>query len=507
MDDSQCQEAPFGKLRNLLWPIYRHELKKLLPMFFIFFLITFNYNILRTMKDTLVVTTNNSGAAVIPFIKLWFMFPGSIVMTLIYTRLNNRFSRETVFYLMVGGFLAFFVLFALLLYPNADQLHFDGLALLLQGVLPVGFGGLISALKNWTFTSFYVMAELWGNIILFVLMWGFTNQVTRITEAKRFYAIFGVGINASGILAGWLSGIISMREGSWENAMDELILLVIGTGLAIVVLFRWLHVAVIKKEFVNGVATTSVRTEKKQKISLREGLSFFTKSRYLLYLAVIVIAYNIVINLVEVVWKQQVRDLYPNKSDFNGYMSNITFVMGVIATFTSLFISGASIRKLGWAFTAMLTPFILFATSVAFFGALYFRYAHPEFLHALTGVGPLSFVVFLGSLQNVLSRAAKYTVFDATKEMAYVPLSDSVKTQGKAVIDGIASRLGKSGGSAIYQLLLLSFSSLTASIPYVAGFLFTAIALWMGATRLLTQEYRTYTRDEEFEGGIARAEA
>jgi AAA family ATP:ADP antiporter len=42
----------------------------------------------------------------------------------------------------------------------------------------VRFAGPISILRNWTFCLFYVMAELWGSVVVSLLFWGFANQVT-----------------------------------------------------------------------------------------------------------------------------------------------------------------------------------------------------------------------------------------------------------------------------------------------------------------------------------------
>ena len=41
------------------------------------------------------------------------------------------------------------------------------------------FGGPIAILRNWTFCLFYVMAELWGSVVVSLLFWGFANQVTK----------------------------------------------------------------------------------------------------------------------------------------------------------------------------------------------------------------------------------------------------------------------------------------------------------------------------------------
>ena len=39
--------------------------------------------------------------------------------------------------------------------------------------------GPVSIIRNWTYCLFYVMAELWGSVVVSVLFWGFANQVNR----------------------------------------------------------------------------------------------------------------------------------------------------------------------------------------------------------------------------------------------------------------------------------------------------------------------------------------
>jgi ATP/ADP translocase len=46
----------------------------------------------------------------------------------------------------------------------------------------------------------------------------------------------------------------------------------------------------------------------------------------------------------------------------------------------------------------------------------------------------LATAVYIGMVQNILSKATKYAVFDPTKEMAYIPLDRASKVKGKAAI-------------------------------------------------------------------------
>tara|TARA_R110002110_G_scaffold383245_4_gene594689 strand:+ start:53311 stop:54912 length:1602 start_codon:yes stop_codon:yes gene_type:complete len=495
----------FGRIRNLLWPIHRYELKKFLPFLMMFFLVSFGYSVLRTMKDTLVVTAQGASAEVIPFIKVWAMFPGAILMTFIYTWLSNRYSGARVFYTLMTMFLVYFLVFVLFLYPNHEILHNHGFANFLEMVLPAGCRGLVSMVRNWTFTLFYVMSELWSNIILTMLFWGFVNQVTRIDEAKRFYGLFGLGANLSAIISGQVSVYLSRKSydpslpfgnSSWEQSLILLLSLVLITGFASMCLYYWINKNVLSDPKFYCEKSKAQEKAMRGKLSLRDSFKHLFQSKYLIYIAVIVVGYNIVINLVEVLWKDQVRMLYPNPSAYNCYINQVSTWVGIIATISALLVSTNAIRRFGWTFTALLTPLILLLTSVAFFGVLLSKGYLDSSGTLLFGMTPLALAVFVGSFQNVLSRGAKYTVFDATKEIAFVPLSAECKVKGKAAIDGVFNRMGKSGGSIIHQTLLIFLTSFAVTAPYIAGILLMIIGGWMSAVRLLGKEFNELTHGE-----------
>lgn len=471
-------------------------------MLLIFFFVSFDYNVLRTMKDTLVMYAPASGAEVIPFLKVWAMFPGTLLMTFLFTRLSNRYSRQTVTYIIMGIFLSYFVLFICVMYPFRDSLEPSSLATWLQNVLPISFKWPILMFRNWIFTSFYVMSELWSNIVFFVLFWGFANQITRISEAKRFYGILGVGANLSGVLAGQVSVYLSKLNYNpdlgfgttqWEQSMLFLVLLVVAAGAIILFLFNWMYRKVLNNPIYYDPAEAIAEGRIQGKLSIREAFKYLFSSRYLICIAIIVISYNVVINLVEVIWKFEVKELYQSQSDYNVYMNQVSTIIAIIATLSALFVSGNAIRKFGWTFTAMMTPAILMLSSIAFFSFFFLKEFVPDASMFLLGFSPLIMVVFAGSAQNVMCRSAKYSLFDATKEMAFVPLSSECKLKGKAAIDGVCSRLGKTGGSLIHQALLLSLASFTYSAPYVAALLFAIITLWMVAVRVMGVQFSALT--------------
>ncbi len=491
--------SSFSPLRAFFWPLHRFEMKRFLPLLGIAFFIGFNYNILRAIKDTLLVTAEFSGAEVLPFIKVWGMVPAALFITLIYNRLNNRLARDRVFYAMIGLFLAFFAVFTFILYPLRDYLHPHESANFLQSMLPQGFKGLIAIFRYWTYSSFYIMSDLWSSAILSMLFWGFANEITPISDAKRFYSLIAIGLNiaaiASGTVSYWFSHgkfapEMATEEEAWGHSLLLLTWAVLLSGLIILSLYRYLSKQLSHSELV----------EKKEKaprvhMTIRENFAFLMRSKYLLSLAGVVLAYNLIINLVEVIWKDQVKQLFPNPTDFNSYMSQVTTATGIISLFASLFISGQMIRKFGWTRTALMTPLVLLVSSIAFF---FFFFGRNSYLAAITllGTSPLAIIVFLGSLQNVFCRSAKFTVFDATKEMAFIPLPAEARLKGKTVIDGVGSRIGKSGGSLIHQVLLLLFSTISASAPIVAGIIFAVIILWLFSVKTLGKGFNALTAQE-----------
>lgn len=490
--NSMQQPQSFGKIRNFLWPIYAHEHKKLFPMLTLFFLISFIYNTLKCMKTTLAVNIPGGGAEVIPFLKVLAVLPGAILVTYFYTKLANRLRREQVFYITLTCFISFFTFFLLFLHPHSEQLEFRSLANFLQGILPLGFKGLISMIRHWPSSLFYVMAELWSSVVLSMLFWGFANEITKVEEAKRFYAIFALGANFAPIFSGQIAQLLTVQEyhaflpfgrTAWDQTLALQLGVMLVLALVIVGLFRWVNVHILAPEQMACVTQTT-EAQPKIKLSLKECFAYLMKSKYIMYITILVVVYNIVYNLSDVLWTDQVRQRFPDANDFNAYTNKIVSITGIFATISGLVLSGNVIRRYGWTVTALITPMIWLITSICFFGGLLFEsnVVFSDMLYAMFQVPVSSFILMFGSAQICLGRAAKYTVFDETKEIAFIPLSKENQRKGKAVVDGIASRFGKSGGSAILIVLLIC-GQLSTLIPYIAGIYLFVISLWLIAVK------------------------
>ena len=351
--------------------------------------------------------------------------------------------------------------------------------------------------RNWTLTCFYIISELWGTVVLQVLVWGFANEITKISEASRFYSVMVIASNMAAFCAGQIAVALSCGEfdstlgfgtDAWEQTMTKILLLIVGCALASLLAFKWMDRYVLSNPiYLPKDNERCPKKPKSKKMSFRESLSCIVNSKRLLGIATIVISYNLVINLVEVIWKDRLRQLCPSTLDYNVYINNLTSAVGIISTIASIVMAGV-ITRVGWTKTALLTPCVLLITSVAFFSCLFGGDYLTPIVSTLLGTTPLALAVFLGSAQNCFSKAAKYSVFDATKEIAFIPLDREEKMKGKSAIDGVGSRLAKSGGSVIHQGLLLFLGTLLSSAPYIALIVVAVTAFWIIAVKALGKE-------------------
>jgi AAA family ATP:ADP antiporter len=398
-------------------------------------------------------------------------------------------------------FLIFFGLFALVLYPAKDYLHPNEFCDKLETLLPVGAYGLIAILRNWTYSLFYIMSELWGSVALSLLFWGFANDITKISESKRFYALFGLFANFSLIISGWLIQWASsvrqnLPEGSdpWQLSLYYLIGMVFVSGLVVMGVYWWINKNVLTDP--RFYDQSQVKKKKpKTKLSMKDSFNQLIRSKYLGCIAILVLSYGVAINLIEVTWKSQLKLQYPDPNAYSSFMGQFSQITGIVTIFMMLFVGGNVLRRFGWGVAAMITPVVLLVTGGVFFSMIVFS-EWASGVVSFLGTTPLMMAVIFGTAQNIMSKSSKYALFDPTKEMAYIPLDQEQKVKGKAAVDVVAARMGKSGGALVQQGLILWLGSLAAITPYVGIILFGIIACWIIAARSLNKQFIARTQNK-----------
>lgn len=503
MNETEKSKSFASKARDLLWPIYGSEHKIWLPMASMVGLILFNYTVARNMKDGLVITATGS-SEVLPFLKGAVVLPAALVFFFVYAKLSTLLNKRALFYTIIGGFLAFFVFFATVLYPLHPYLHPTESADQLQAWMPAGMKGLVDVYRVWTFSLFYTMSELWGAAVSALMFWQFANDVIRVKEAKRFYAHFYLLANVftalSGIVVNQLSQVRKgLPEGvdPWGVSINYLTAVMTLCGLLVLAIYFYLNKYIFNDAYLARIAAEKKEKPKKEKLKLStiDGIKHLIRSKYLGLIALLVICYGVTINLVEVSWKGQVGRQFTTGNEYTAFMGYLSTSTG-IATIIAIFIGSILVRKLGWRFAALATPVVLGATGIMF----YLCVLYPEIVSPIGlafSISPLFLGVLIGLAQNVLSKSIKYALFDPTKEMAYIPLDDESKMRGKAAIDVVANRFGKSGGGYIQIALFATVGPLSVITPHLAVIFTLFIAIWIVSVWSLSNKFEAACKKEE----------
>lgn len=413
----------------------------------------------------------------------------------------NVLSKKTLFYSTCIPFFAFFGLYDLLLYPNAGLLH-PSLASV-QAFLPGntvtgGMAVLAKIVANWTSALFYIMAEIYSSVSVGLLFWQFANDVVSVDQAKRFYPLFAQMSGLAPVLAGQFVVRYASKATTFGSSMHRLTSAVTFAGAMICYFYHAATRYVERTErspteeqttSSTAEATENEKPKKKKKPSMSMGDSakFLASSQYLRLIAALVLGYGLSINFTEIMWKSLVKKQYPNPLDYQRFMGNFSSAVG-LSTCIVIFFGVQVIRLLGWRVGAMATPITMAALSAPFFGCI---------LMGLDSPTRLSAAVLFGTIQSLLSKTAKYALFDPTTQMAYIPLDAESKVKGKAAIDVLGSRIGKSGGSLIQQGLVFLFGNIINAAPVVGMIFYSVLFGWIAAASKLSTLFLAQTEMEK----------
>lgn len=507
---SQVINQEFSGWRKLLWPIHSTEVKKFLPMGIMMFCILFIYTVLRDTKDAMLVNAPGAGAESLAFAKGIGVTISAIIFMVLYTKAANIFNRQGLFYATAVPFLVFFGVFPYIIYPHIDSFHMS-LATIneYQAAYPT-LTWIIPLVGNWTYTLFYILSELWGSAILSLLFWQFANSITPVKEARRFYGMFGFLGNFGLLLSGpaiiYISQSIhamGLSRGEATGLMlQQLMALVIVAGIILLSTFYWMNRYVLTDRRYYDPEAMGESKKKKAKLSMVESFKYILQSPYLGLIAMLVLAYGVSINLFEGVWKGQIKIAYPNEVEYNTVMGGLSTVTGGIAIVLML-VGSNLLRIFSWRTCALITPMVLISGILIFFGVIYYNNSMlPVGMKIVDAISQgvinrelIVYAVGLGLFVNAFGKAVKYSLFDPTKEMAYIPLDPELKVKGKAAVDVIGGRGGKSAGSYIQMGLLTLFqgSALYQLVPIIAPIAVGIVVLWILSVFGLSKRFQDLT--------------
>jgi ATP:ADP antiporter, AAA family len=475
----------------------KRGLGKLFLMSALMFCILCNQSVLRVLKDAIVVSRIN--AEVTDFIKLYCVLPCAASFVVLYNKMADSMPYTKVYYSIVSAFLCFFLLFAFVIYPNAAAWHTsaDLQASLIKNY--PSFKWYFLFLCNWSYTIFYIFAELWPDVAYVFMFWQLANRITETSEAKQFYPALAFFGNFSLVLIGFLVTRLSCPS-CWiyeffPGGANEITLVKICVSIvAIAGLLSMYLVHIISVRLIGDPNLYHLPPAQGQKMTMLESFRYVARSKYLWLIVICSTAFYCGMNLVEALWKAKIKQLYPTVEGYSRITSLCVIWTGVV-TMTMSIASKVLMEKMRLKSLLLIAPTIMSLSGMAFFFVSNLPPNSRLLPIGWVGLSALHLAVIAGAVQNVLAKGVKYSIWDTSKEMLYIPLDQTIKTKGKAAADLIGSKFGKSAGSLVRVGLLSYFhSSSYDSIAPVMTVMFVCVSLaWIWGSLSISKEYHKMT--------------
>jgi AAA family ATP:ADP antiporter len=247
----------------------------------------------------------------------------------------------------------------------------------------------------------------------------------------------------------------------------------------------------------NSTSDNKTAKKKKPKISLSyiESLKIIWNDRCLLSLSLMTFFYGLCLNVIEVQWKDSLK-LWSGANYTSNYSQFFLYSNIFSALITAL--TRNTLSRYGWKISALVTPVSILITGSLFYIFLMINNIGGGYFANLI-ISPLLISVMVGGLQNMISKATKYTLFDSTRELAYKTLPRENQSIGKSIIDVVIGRSSKASGSAV-QYSLMNYMvpfiigsnvpvSLRAIVPYSFVIVLIGCITWISATLYLAHQY------------------
>ncbi len=128
---------------------------------------------------------------------------------------------------------------------------------------------------------FYVMAEFQGSVIIAFLLQQLVNDVTKVTEVKRFYPHFDFLITLATILAGFITKYFSnhanvdaLEAKRWGIMINYLTSILLTSGLGVILIYFFLNKFVFTDSRLCLLKVSSQARKKNQNFRQAKVLNF-----------------------------------------------------------------------------------------------------------------------------------------------------------------------------------------------------------------------------------------
>ncbi len=308
----------------------------------------------------------------------------------------------------------------------------------------------------------YVFIEMLGAISI-IQFWTFANDLFTSREAKRLFGLIAAGGTVSQVIFGGLVRAVVKKLG----APNLLFLIASLLFICFFIVFS------LGRNFSEELDELKHKLERSSRSSqdrflFADFIQLF-KSRHLLTIAGIVALTYATMVIVDYQWMLSARAHYLSEEALAHYFGSFYFFCGIIACVFQFFLTARIMERFGVLAGLLLLPAVLVITSLTIIFT-----AIPRFFLWLTSGAK--------GADNVL----RYTVYNHSQQVLYLPVASDFRARAKAVIDGMVRPLA----SALSGLGVFFLAKVLAP-RQLAFLILPLLGVWIG---LIVQARRHYLR-------------
>ncbi|MES2504687.1 MAG: Npt1/Npt2 family nucleotide transporter [Myxococcota bacterium] len=294
----------------------------------------------------------------------------------------------------------------------------------------------------------YVWREVYM-VLLVEIFWSLADTLFNLKSARRSYGLV-LAIGSIGGFSNLMVGVLADHFGT------SMALLGVVPCLGTCALLTWV--------FSKNLLVKPVVVDAQKRAVGLKALSVVKNSHYLLPLLFLIAIVQISVSLIDLQWNTFLEATYTDTDVRTGIIGKIHTVDNVLAAFLQFF-AGYIIKLLGMGGVFVGIPVFLSVFVCSFIGS-------PRFMGA--------------AILKISSKMFDYSLFRASKEMLYIPLSHAEKTQGKALIDILVYRIAKSS-AALLMIFMLTFGLAAYSMHLVLALMVG----WILLAGLIVKRYKS----------------
>jgi AAA family ATP:ADP antiporter len=447
MSNSADRYNLFYRFLRLFADIRTGEAPKAFLLALNIFLLLLAYYILKPLREALLLVDKDS-----PSVKSYLSGAQAILFILVikgFSRLSSRVPRH----ILITWTTLFFI-------SNIVIFYFLNL-----GGMPIKTMGIIFFIWVGVF-NYFVIAQFWG----------FANDLYSNDVGKRTFPLIALGATLGGVVGTRMKWLRDLMGERWEYKLMLIsgTILLVCIGLAILIHKR--EVRKSQEEIQKGLAGAEAKASVQEKpLKAGGGFRLVFKSRYLLYIALMIGILNFVnatgeYIITDVQTRASIEAVQTTGADMqksiHSAFMDYQFLTNVIALVIQLFFVSRIFRWVGVSGALLFLPLI-----------------------AMGGYALISFgaVLVLVRWVKALENGTDYSLQNTTKAALFLITAREEKYKAKVAIDTFFVR----GGDTISALtVLVGTQLLSLAIEKYAFINVIGVGIWIAVCLLIRREYK-----------------